>query len=148
MSKTDYDEKDFEPKIGFEKSIEDSSFSFSEFEKNSIHSPGFIQSSESVSQKIKENNESSDDLSDSKGLNQAFFEEKSESVSLGEPIHFIEEVEETTQIKISASYQLEKSPDIIENLKNNQINLSKDMNQDSGKEIKRKTCCEKLCLLL
>ena len=37
MSKADYDRKDLVPKIGFEKSIEDSSFSFREFRKNSIY---------------------------------------------------------------------------------------------------------------
>ena len=148
MSKIDYDGKDFEPRIGFEKSIEDSSFSLSEFEKNSIYSSDLIKPYESVSSKIKEYTENNDDFSDSKGLNQAFYEEKSGSVSLDEPANFIEDVDDTTQIKISSSYQLEKSPNIIENLKSNDINLSKDMNQDSEKETRRKNCCEKLCMLM
>ena len=147
MSKLDYDVKDFEPKLGFEKSIEESSFSFSEFEKKSINSSEFLQDSGSVSGKLKAKNEMNEDLNESKGLNQAFYEEKSESISMGEPVKFIGDVEETTQIKVNLSNQQQKNSQNIENLANNPTNHSQGLNQRPAKEIKRKTCCEKLCML-
>lgn len=147
MSKFDYDGKDFEPKLGFEKSIEESSLSFSEFEKNSIHSSEFLQASDPASVPPKENAEMSQDLNDSKGLNQGFYEEKSESISLGEPVKFIEDIEETTQIKLNPSNEPQKTTQNIENLVNNPTNFSQGLNQSPVKVIKRKTCCEKVCML-
>jgi hypothetical protein len=116
MSNNDLDDKEFQPRIGFEKSEQDSSFSFSDFNQKSLRSDELLKESEKVSEEFNENLKSFEELNDSKGLNQAFCQEKSESVSLGEPVKFLDELEEKTELKIMNFDPVDKEPKINSNL--------------------------------
>ena len=92
----------FEPKIGFGNSVEGGmSFSFSEFEiqGNPQRSDSFFSESEKEAAEVVDQSESEVSVNVSNGLNHAFFEENSESLSIRSPIKVARELNENTGIE-------------------------------------------------
>jgi hypothetical protein len=149
----------FEPKIGFENSVEGGmSFSFSEFEiqGNPQRSNSFFSESEKESVSV-DKSESERSVNVSNGLNHAFFEENSESVSIRSPVKIARELNENTAIEVFAKNKGKKEkdqkveagseePEIIlaneERVEERVGYLEEEGRKKSGSLRKKKSCCK------
>lgn len=133
----------FEPRIGFEKSIDrDASLSLSNLDKNSIKSESFFPDSEG---KSLESPREENDLVESRGLNEAFFQENSECASATVTFKLFTALEEKTELNLAGK---ESDQQLIVKSPSQTVGKVEDQhgeNSEQVQESKSKNCCQRLC---
>lgn len=138
----------FEPKIGFEKSVDrEMSLSFSDLEQKSLRAESFFQDSDrSPSDPPLESIEKSEP-EESRGLNEAFFHENSECPNASFTVKFFNTFEERTELNLKSKendqYVIIKSP-------SQTVGRAEDHVQVHPEHLpvtKSKNCCKRLCII-
>lgn len=136
----------FEPKIGFEKSIDkEMSLSLSNLDQNSIKSESFFpDSEEKESERPLEEVEQSDP-GESRGLNEAFFQENSECASATVHFKFFNTLEEKTELNLISK---ENDQPLIIKSPSQTVGKIEDQQAENLEKVQKnkpKNCCQRLC---
>ena len=152
MSKKRHSKEKFEPKIGFEIRIDkNSSLSLSDFEIEGKppQSISFFSESDNFKAESKEEskeqiNESNPAANESRGLNNAFFEEpSSSSFSVNDAINFFKKDDENTAIGAKEHIEPNQDETPLDSSEVNEIIISKIDNNEEVKEQKPQAILKK-----